>query len=323
MTLVLGVDGGNTKTVALVARADGRVLGAGRGGCADVYGAASPEAALREIEHAVTAALVRAGAGGADISSAVFSLAGADWPEDYALQRTELPRRIGLRATPLVINDSIGAIRTGTRDGVGVAVVVGTGGAIGGRNRAGECWHLGFWPDGMGSRAIGRAALRAVWRADLEFDPPTMLTVPVLEASGVATPRELLHAYNRRGGIDRQHTAHLAPIVLDAAAAGDATAARIIAESGDRLGEAAAVTARRVGLPGDFTIVLSGGVLRHPAARHLTDAILAHVPDAQPVRARHEPAVGALLYAYDALGLAPNDALIDASLPGSDLFETR
>jgi N-acetylglucosamine kinase-like BadF-type ATPase len=43
---LLGVDGGNTKTIALVARSDGAIVGAGRAGCSDVYGAASEEAAL-------------------------------------------------------------------------------------------------------------------------------------------------------------------------------------------------------------------------------------------------------------------------------------
>src|SRR5438105_4774145 len=39
MQCVLGVDGGNTKTVALVAALDGTILGAGRGGCGDIYNA--------------------------------------------------------------------------------------------------------------------------------------------------------------------------------------------------------------------------------------------------------------------------------------------
>src|SRR6185312_1179927 len=38
MSYVLGVDAGNTKTVALVARLDGTVVGAGRAGCGDIYG---------------------------------------------------------------------------------------------------------------------------------------------------------------------------------------------------------------------------------------------------------------------------------------------
>ena len=78
--LVLGVDGGNTKTVALAARPDGAVVGAGRGGCADIY--ETPlDVAIAEIEAAARASLP-VGAALQDVGTAVFSLAGADWGED-------------------------------------------------------------------------------------------------------------------------------------------------------------------------------------------------------------------------------------------------
>src|SRR5205807_10529707 len=57
---VLAVDGGNTKTIALVAALDGTILGAGRGGCADIYNAEagtewpdSAAAAMANGEYAV------------------------------------------------------------------------------------------------------------------------------------------------------------------------------------------------------------------------------------------------------------------------------
>jgi N-acetylglucosamine kinase-like BadF-type ATPase len=62
MTYVLGVDGGNTKTIALIARHDGTIVGAGRGGRGDIYGAGGPEAALAEADRAVWTALEACGA---------------------------------------------------------------------------------------------------------------------------------------------------------------------------------------------------------------------------------------------------------------------
>ena len=46
--VVLGVDGGNTKSVAVVVDEDGAVLGRGQSGCSDIYGAASLEEAMVE-----------------------------------------------------------------------------------------------------------------------------------------------------------------------------------------------------------------------------------------------------------------------------------
>ena len=92
--LLLGVDGGNTKCIALVAHRDGTIVGAGRAGCSDIYAVDEPETALAEIDLAVASALASAGASTDDVEAAGFSLAGADWPEDYDLLRCELSRRL-------------------------------------------------------------------------------------------------------------------------------------------------------------------------------------------------------------------------------------
>jgi N-acetylglucosamine kinase-like BadF-type ATPase len=80
MSAVLAVDGGNTKTIAVVAGADGRVLGTGRAGCADIYNAPTPDRALDAIAAAVGAALAEAGMRADELAAAAFGLAGADWP---------------------------------------------------------------------------------------------------------------------------------------------------------------------------------------------------------------------------------------------------
>src|SRR5438105_13384200 len=97
---VLAVDGGNTKTIALVAALDGTIVGAGRGGCGDIYnaqpgpkGTNSTEAALANIEYAVISALHSAHVKASDLLTGVFSMAGADWPEDFTLIQTEMEVR--------------------------------------------------------------------------------------------------------------------------------------------------------------------------------------------------------------------------------------
>ena len=60
--LLLGVDGGNSKTIALLARRDGSIVGAGRAGACDHYVEPRPGAAYAEIAKAITTALEAAGA---------------------------------------------------------------------------------------------------------------------------------------------------------------------------------------------------------------------------------------------------------------------
>ena len=64
--------------------------------------------------------------------------------------------------------------------------------------------------------------------------------------------------------------------------------------------------------------MLAGGVLRHPSPL-LTDALIARVqtaaPGAHPVKARFEPAVGALFLALEAAGVVVDDALLARLVP--------
>lgn len=320
--VVLAVDGGNSKTIALVAGLDARVVGAGRAGNADVY-TVGEEAALASIEHAVSRALAEAGVEGGAVVQTVCSLAGADWPEDFAMYREGIAARLGLPAEPLVVNDAIGALWTGTSDGEGVAVVVGTGGAIGARNKAGDVYHLGFWPDGTGAGELGRQAVRAVERAAIGLAPPTLLETLLTEAYGAASSAEIVRIRKRRNGPPVPAFKALAPLVLDAAAADDEVALRIVLEQGALLGDYARVSAERVGLVERFPLVLAGGVLRHGASALLSDAICARLPGGVPVRPVLEPVGGALLWALERAGAPTPDDLhaLHATLPDA-LFVT-
>jgi N-acetylglucosamine kinase-like BadF-type ATPase len=305
-TLLLGVDGGNTKTVALVAEPDGSVVGSGRGGCADIHNTTSPELAIVEIVRASSAALESAGARAEDLGAAVFSLAGADWPEDFELLRQELGGRLGLGDAFEIVNDAVGALRCGTSDSVGVAAVVGTFGAIAARNADGDLFHLGFWPDSTGAFALGDDALAAIWRHMLELGPATSLTGRALARWGCSDAHDLLHAFTRVGGLGESERASFANVVLDEAEAGDAVARRIVDVVGGRLGDYARVCAARTGqLGAAFPFVLCGGVLRHPS-QHLRAAVTARVPDGEPIYPAVDPVVGAVLLAADRVGARPD-----------------
>ena len=174
MPYVLGVDGGNTKTVALIASLDGTILGAGRGGCGDIYNASagplwpdSASAAVANIEYTVNAALDAAGIKAADLVTSVFNMAGADWPEDFIYLQTAMQER-GFGRTIYVQNDAMGVLHAGSSDDTGVSVVCGTGAATGARAPDGRTWHSSFWQDqAQGSSSLAQRALDAVYRSEL------------------------------------------------------------------------------------------------------------------------------------------------------------
>ena len=327
MCYVLGVDAGNTKTIALVACSDGTILGAGRSGCGDIYGAGT-ERALAEVERAVRAALAAGDVQPAHLVTGAFSMAGADWPEDFALLERAM-HDLGFGRSITVVNDALGALWAGAPDGPAVSVVCGTGIAMGARGADGRVWHGSFWLEALGADELGRKTLRAIYRAELGIDPPTSLTARVLELLGAMRVEEVLHLFTARGPVRPGKARQLARLLLDEASNGDATAWRIVQEHGAALGEYALAAARQVGIERTpFTLVLAGGVLRHPS-RLLHDSLIARVrttsPDVQAVNSRFEPVVGALLLALESAHSVIDTALITrltASLPPPTLFET-
>jgi N-acetylglucosamine kinase-like BadF-type ATPase len=314
--LILGVDGGNSKTIALVATEDGTIVGAGRGGRSDIY---ETELAFESIADATLGALAQAGGTASDLRSAIYSVAGADWPADYALYERELARLVGVPGT--VLNDSLGAIRAGTPDGVGVSVVCGTGVAIGARASAGRHWHVSFWAAPQHRYDPVRATLEAVARAELGLSEPSLLQQLAPAATGCGSVEELVRRASGHGET-RPPLTRLPGALLDAVAAGDAVAIDVVARVATAMAEFAILAARKVDLPSPSPLVLAGGVFRH-ACPALADAIAAGVPGAEIVRATREPAVGALLLAFDEAGVEPDVERLEASFPSAELFATH
>ena len=98
---------------------------------------------------------------------------------------------------------------------------------------------------------------------------------------------------------------------------------------GTALGDYALVAARRAGIERTpFTLVLAGGVLRHPSVL-LTEALVACVRSAasgvRPVASRFEPAVGALFIALEDAGITIDEPLLARlapTLPRGTFFAT-
>jgi N-acetylglucosamine kinase-like BadF-type ATPase len=330
MLYVLAVDGGNTKTIAIVATTAGEVLGAAYGGCGDIYNAAAGDgrldpalSALANVEETILAALANAHVEAADLAVSVLNMAGADWPEDIEFWREAMTAH-GYGRNVHVQNDALGALYIGSPDATGVSVVCGTGVATGARAADGRIWHTSYWQDeAQGNAHLGQKTLVAVFRSALGLEPPTALTAGVLSHFGAPSVEGLLYLFHNRrhsapGGLDR-----LAPILLDEADAGDVVALRIVREHGKTLGDIALAAARRVEIERTpFHLVLAGGIFRHPTTT-LEDAIVARVrlttPDIHPARTTQEPITGVLIQALKLAGTvvdpATRDRLIKMAQP--------
>lgn len=308
MTLVLGVDGGGTKTHALVVSETGDILGSGTSGPSN-WEDVGLEAAGAALRSAVHEAFGQAEVGGPGIAASVFGLAGLDWEADR-IRLSAVPDALDIGGPSEVLNDSFVALRAGTNDPWGVVVIAGSGSVAAGRNRAGEVFRtLGMGPlygDFGSASDISEEGVRAVAEAYTGKGPSTALSEVMREASGASSIDKLLEDLGR-GRLDGTV---FAPLVVRTAEQGDVVARSILESAGRSLGENAALVIRKLGMEDEgFELVLSGGLFR-AATRILRSAVEEVVrgvaPGARPVRLEAPPVVGAGLLALELAGLETN-----------------
>jgi len=309
MTFVLGVDGGNSKTLAVLADEHGEIHGVGRSGSGSHQSSPGLEGAMHQIRIAVAGALKGTGCDVGNIVGAYYCLAGADLPEDFALLRPAL-EKLGLSQPTELNNDSIAALRSGTNNPNAVVVILGAGTNGAGRNASGQeirlpalGWISGDWGGGA---ELARESIRAVARAWDGRGPPTALTPIVLEALDVPDAEQMIRAlYLQQRDWDR--ILAIPPRVFEAAESGDAVARDLIVRSGVEVACTATTLLRRLDLlENDADVVLGGSVFRGTGPL-LLDTIREHIypigPKARIVRPDIEPVLGSLFLAMDMVGL--------------------
>jgi N-acetylglucosamine kinase-like BadF-type ATPase len=311
---VLAVDGGNSKAdVALVA-ADGTLLAVVHGTTIShqQIGMAGGMAQLRRlVESASAEAGLPRGAGrsarGVVADLGVYTLAGADFPSDVRALRRAI-EALGLTRETVVLNDTFAALRAGTQRPWGVALICGRGinaAAVAPDGRSARFdavgAYSGDWGGGMG---IGEAGVAAAVRAQDGRGPKTSLARSVPAHFGLRTPAALTRAlYFER--IEHNRLLEVAPIVFEAATAGDPVARSIIDRLADELVAMASALIRRLRMTRlDPEVVLAGGVFRATDAafyERIEAGIRAVAPKACTVRLAAPPVLGAALIGLDRL----------------------
>ncbi|MDE2652379.1 MAG: hypothetical protein OXI71_01065 [Gemmatimonadota bacterium] len=222
----IGVDGGGTRSRALVGDADGRELGAADGG-PGLIDPADPGRAIRAVTDVARAAAEAAQAA-LPVRGMWAGLAGAGQEAARAAVEAGL-RDAGLAEQVAVGTDVEAAHADAFGDGSGMLLVVGTGSVARAVGPGGGVVTVGGWgqllgDEGSGYR-IGLDGLRGAVRASDGREPQTMLTRVLLQATGEAEPRDLVGWAARA---TKGEIAALSVLVANAAREGDTVAARVI-----------------------------------------------------------------------------------------------
>jgi N-acetylglucosamine kinase-like BadF-type ATPase len=309
MTYYLGVDGGITKTMAVVGDEQGKILGTCRSGASN-YKVVGLAEAMTNIAEAVQGALTKAELSLEQIKQTVFGLSGMDLP----LHRQELGEALRTTFPELsfeLVNDSWIMLKAGSSKGWGLALVCG-----GGANAC-ACDLAQNWVTlrGLGYRSGLRGgglimAEDILHYAFLSYDgtgPKFGLEQKLLESLQVkdyATLQllllELAPATEAYKALLQQIIGFI-PLVFDGATEGDEACKRILRLQAAALGEGVTGLIHKMAFEQKaFDLVLGGGLFRgnNPIfVDSLTFLIHEVAPKAKVTTPLLEPSMGAYLMA--------------------------
>lgn len=263
MKYYVGIDGGATKTEAVLCDENGRMLSRCVTGPSNF--SAFPEDKVREnIRRSITGCADEAGIGVGDITSVYAGLAGG---MTYTVQiRAVLDELFG--GCDTIVNnagDAVNIISCGLLCSDGIGVISGTGSCCFARtgDRLIQVGGWGYFVDKRGSGFdIGRDVIGSVLCAMDGRGEDTVLKRLYEERTGTTPDLDMEQIYDK--GV--QYIASLAPLAFEAEAMGDKVAAEIIDEN--MAGIACAVKAARSHFDSGTTVsvALGGGIFKNKAA---------------------------------------------------------
>lgn len=300
MTYAIGVDGGGTRTRAVIVDARGReVARAEAPGAVLTLGAPEEEAAA--VAEAVRGAAESAGL---RLPGALLwaGLAGAGH-EASRLAAERALAAAGLAERVRVGTDVEAAFHAAFPEGPGVLLIAGTGSIAWARGPTGDAARVGGWGQQLGDEgsgyAIGLGALSAVVRAEDGRSEPTALREDVLAALGLARPEELIPW---APSASKSDVAALVPVVVRSAEEGDHAARALLSEAVRELEAHIRAIVERTGPWGAKpALVLTGGLVGPggPLRAELTERLASYPVDVRPGEV--DAARGAALLALAAL----------------------
>jgi N-acetylglucosamine kinase-like BadF-type ATPase len=316
----LGIDGGGTKTQAVIIDDCGRLLGAGLGGPAN-YDAVGIEAAQFNIAQAVEAARRAAGISEQPFASAFLGLAGVVSTHDCEIAHG-IAKRLNFADRVGVDHDCRIALAGGLSGRPGIVLIAGTGSSCFGMNACGDQWRAGGWGHLISDEGSGYwLGVEALRLAVMDHDgrgQTTALTALVMAALGVTEMNDIMHRIYVPG-LSKPEVAALAPLVMDAAREGDSSALDLLRQGAQDLADCVAAVARRLNLGDTPSLALVGGLFRagETLSALLREAVLARLPGCQMQEPELPPVLGACLLALAQVGESVDDRIKGALAEGA------
>ncbi len=300
--LVLGVDGGGTKSLGLIADPSGNILASREGGASNIN-VVGVDAAVRNLYKVMTDCCGDVRCPPEELRSVVFALAGAGDEGSRARIKDAviaLFQKNAVKPPPITIETDARAAVEGAFDGgPGVVVIAGTGSVVIGKTARGDILMCGGWGRFLGDEGsgyfLGREALRAVTLQTDKRGEATKLKQKLAKVHHIDSRQDITRAVYQ----EKFELSQLAPLVMEAAAENDLVSQRIIQNAAHLLAEQARVIVMQMGILRKIGLVMLGGLIDHENvySNTLHLKLLKLLPQVEVRQPSHSPAHGAVLIA--------------------------
>lgn len=254
----IGIDGGGTKTAALLFNSEGEIIGKTVEAGTNLNSVEMEQVANRmELLFSRLCSSLPLH----EIRGLFAGLAGADHPDTINTYRRIIRQACPLTIQQLIIgNDAMNAFWSGIEADNGMVVIAGTGSIAYGMKNNREFFRIGGWGYLFGDEGsgydIGKEAVRRTLMAYDGRLPATKLTTILKDYFSVGTILDIVPIVYQS---TKDRIAGLAPRVEQAAEWGDALALQIVNEASDSLSELISYGRQRF-QEESVPIVLTGGI---------------------------------------------------------------
>lgn len=310
---LIALDGGGTKTDILLLSKSGEVIDEVKWGTTSHEFLEGGMTALSaEIKNMLAFLFQKNDICPNDIAFGVFGMAGVD----TVYQQRKISAMIeenGIK-NYIVCNDGFLGIKAGTKKGVGINVINGTGCSLTGINENGEMLQLGgqgvVMDDLAGGYVIGRNVVKFVFEDLMLGGESTLLSRLLLEKLQLKDKSFFMDELVRQVGEKNVEIKHLGILMFEAAKKGDAVAKNYLAKTGKELARYICVMAQKLGIANDvLEVVLIGSGFARAADDTLNKTMENAVKKALGAdkvvfnTLKIKPVCGAALWALESVGV--------------------
>ncbi len=303
-TYILGIDGGGTRTRAVLADRRGRALGKGEAGTSNP----NPhgyKAAQDELLKSVNMAFASAGIKPGRVDAACLGIGGVDREQERSRIRKWALRHLSHKV--YVTNDSETVLAAGTPENWGIVLISGTGSMAWGKSPEGRIARASGYGYLIGDEGSGfDLACRALRAATQAYDgrgEPTILFDRILQHWKIKEMDQLI-PYVYHSGLHHDDFAAMARVVVRAASDGDHVATVLLDQTAEFLASSITAVARALNfITPSVPLALTGGLVT--GSPSLQQALILKAEKKGflfgPVKVVKEPVKGAVILACSML----------------------